>query len=375
MLAGFGSPLMHMTSTSGGALCLTGPSGNAKTGALYAALSIYGSPKDLSVAGEKSATENAMIGWMLGLKNIPLGVDEASNKKPESLSNLLHSISQGKGKLRMQASVNAVRDIEQIASLITILTSNQSMYDKLTMFKASPDGEVARIIEFTVPKPIPLAKNPELGREIFDVFRTNYGHAVYDYVAQIFSIGWVETQLLIEKWIARFNADFGNDNTYRFYANMVGSSMAGGELACMANIVTLDLERIYRTVVSHIKDIRDKTIKINDFDYKALIGEFNGKFQTGTLVIDNGRVVKEPYTSLVARKEVGGTYYVSKTEFKKYLSELQVSTREFEDTMTNQGILTFVGKQRLANGWSGMTSSPIAVYGFTNLGLDDDATP
>lgn len=373
LFAGFGSPLMHLTSTSGVALCLTGPSGNAKTGALYAQLSIYGDPKGLSLAGEKSATENALTGWMLGLKNIPLGIDEASNKKPESLSHLIHNISQGKGKLRMQASVNAVREIEQNASLISTFTSNQSMYDKLTMYKAAPDGEVARIIEFMIPKPVPLAKNPELGREIFDVFRNNYGHAVFDFVAKVFSVGWVDTKLLIEKWIARFDADFGNDNTYRFYANAVGSSMAGGELACMAGILTIDLERVYRTVVAHIKDIRDKTIKINNIDYKDLIGEFNGKFQTGTLVIDNGRVVKQPYASLVARKEVGGTYYVSKTEFKKYLAELQVSAREFEEAMTNQGVLTFSGKQRLANGWSGMTSSPIAVYGFNNLGLDDDA--
>ncbi len=373
LFAGFGSPLMHLTSTSGGAICLTGPSGNAKTGALYAQLSIYGSPKDMSVAGERSATENAMIGWMLGYKNIPLGIDEASNKKPENLSHLIHGISQGKGKLRMQASVNAVREIEQNASLIATLTSNQSMYDKLVMFKAAPDGEVARIIEFTVPKPAPLAKNPELGREIFDVFRTNYGHAVYDFAAMIFALGWVEVQAIVEKWIARFNADFGSDNTYRFYANIVGASMAGGEIACKTKIIDIDLERVYRMVVAHIKDIRDKTIKINGIDYKALIGEFNNKFQTGTLVLDNGRVIKEPFHSLVARKEVGGTYYVSKTEFKKYLAELQVSAREFEENMTNEKVLTFTGKQRLANGWSGMTSSPIAVYGFTNLGLDDDA--
>lgn len=373
LFAGFGSPLMHLTSTSGGAISLTGPSGNAKTGALYAALSIYGSPKELSVAGERSATENALIAWMLGFKNITLGIDEASNKKPENLSHLVHSISQGKGKLRMQASVNAVREIEQSASLIAIFTSNQSMYDKMVMYKAAPDGEVARMIELMVGKPAPLVARPELGREIFDVFRNNYGHAVYDFIAYIYKKGWDYVKGVIEHWIARFDADFGKDNAYRFYANIDAASMAGGQLAKEAGIHTIDVDRVYRTVLVHIMDIRDKTLRINSLDFKELVGEYNNKFQTGTLVIDNGRIVKEPYAALVARKEVGGTYYVSKKEFKKYLAELQVSAREFEEAMRNEGLLTFNGKKRLSSGWSSMAGSPVAAYGFSNLELDDNA--
>jgi len=48
-MSGFGSPLMCYTNTSGVVMSLTGESGNAKTGAMYAGLSVFGHPKNLSV--------------------------------------------------------------------------------------------------------------------------------------------------------------------------------------------------------------------------------------------------------------------------------------------------------------------------------------
>lgn len=372
LFQGFGSPLMYLTSTSGGATCLTGPSGNAKTGALYAALSIYGAPKELAVAGEKSATDNGLVGWYMGLKNIPLGLDEASNKKPEALSDLIHRFSQGKGKIRMQASVNAVREIEQTASGITIMSSNQSMYDKLTIIKAAPDGEVARFIEFEVNKPRPLIDHPELGFEIFDTFRENYGHAVFDYIHHFFDRGEDSVKALVGEWVARFNRDFGNDSAYRFYANIIGASMAGGQLAIEAGILHVDIERVYQKVLVEVMDIRDKTIKVNGIDYSTLIGDFMNKNQGNTLVVNNGRVTREPHFQLLCRVELdNGMYYVSKTEFKKYLATLQVSAREFQHAMTADGVLTYQGKQRLSNGWSGTVATPVAVYGF-KIEIDPD---
>jgi uncharacterized protein (DUF927 family) len=83
MLCGLASPFMTYTSTSGVVVCLLGKSGSAKTGAMYAGLSAWGHPKELSVF---DATDNGMVGRFLGLHNIPLGVDEISNKDGKVLS-------------------------------------------------------------------------------------------------------------------------------------------------------------------------------------------------------------------------------------------------------------------------------------------------
>jgi hypothetical protein len=365
LFVGLGSPLMGLTSTSGAAICYMGKSGSAKTGALYAALSIYGNPKDLMLSGEKSATDNALTGWYLGLQNIVLGVDEASNKRPEHLSDLLYKVSQGKGKLRLSGTTNAIREIEHFASLIMFMTSNQSMYDKLTTIKASPDGEVARLLEFIVSNPKPLIDHPELGREIFDTFRTNYGHAIYDYINYYFAIGEEAVRAKIAKWMKRFHKDFGDEAAYRFYENLICACMAGGEMAKEAGIIDVDLDRIYKVIVTEVIAIRDKTIRVNKVDYKDMVGEFMLARQNGVLVIRDQRVAREPHQGLVARIDVdNGMYYVSKSEMKKHLAQMQISVGEFEFALKQEKVLTYIGKQRLSNGWSGVVATPVAVYGF-----------
>lgn len=365
MLISFASPLARLTTTGGGMLCLTGPSGYGKSGALFAGLSVYGNPRELALMGKSNATENAMTAWFLGLKNIPLGIDEASNKEGKEISELIHRSTNGKGRLRMKSNVDAVREIEQSASSYIIGTSNQSMYDKMFAFKGSPDGEAARLIELSITSCLPMQKDPEYGREVFDVFRLNYGHAVYDYIPHLFKVGDPYITQIINGWIRRFQDKFGNDPSYRYYENMIATGMTAGELISQCGIVKFDLERIFHEVVLEVIKIRDDTVKVNGFDYKSLLGEFMNRFQTGVLVLSDTRVTREPRGALVARIEVtNGMFYVSKTEFRKFLAELQISAREFEHALTKDGILSYKGKQRLSNGWSGVVATPISVYGF-----------
>jgi hypothetical protein len=374
LLCGFGSPLMPFTSTKGVSVCYTGGSGNAKTGALYAALSLFGDPVDLSLAGGKeSATDNALVQWYMGLKNIMMGLDEASNRKPEEVSNLIYKVSQGKAKLRMQASVNAVREIDLTAALITFLTSNQPLIDKLTLFKGSPDGELARLVEFMIERPKPLVDNASLGKEIFDTFRLNYGHAGPEYIKHLFAVGDDYISDLIKKWANRFNNSFGLDTTYRFYESLVSVAFAGGELAAEAGIIDFDLNRIYAHVIAGMIAIRDGSVRINKADYETVLGEFQNLHQNNTLIIDDGRVLREPRGPLVARMEIDTRmYYASKREMRAFLSEAQYSEAEFTKYMEARGVLTFTGKQRLTKGWSGMsTNAPIAVYGFKNAIPED----
>jgi hypothetical protein len=69
---------------------------------------------------------------------------------------------------------------------------------------------------------------------------------------------------------------------------------------------------------------------------------------------------------LIGRIEVDtGMYYVSRTEFKKYLAELNISARQFEMVMKTEKILVGAEKKRLGSGWKGgSTFHPIWVYAF-----------
>jgi len=365
MMIGFGSPLMSLTTVAGASLCfLSANSGTGKTGSLYGAISIWGHPKELSLV-DQGATQNGFIGRYLNLKNLPLGIDEASNAKAEDLAKLIHAVSHGKAKVRMQSSVNAEREHEASASMITFFTTNQSIYNKLETLKARPDGEMARLVEFTVKQPDWF--NDDVGIAHFDKFKYHYGHAGIEFIQHYYKRGELYVKELVDKWYKRFNDAVGNDTGYRFYRNLVAATFAGGELAVEAGIVELDLERIFNAVILEIIQLKDDTVKINKTDYPALVTEFLLNNWAGMLVLDdNNRVVQEPMYGrpLIARSEITDSMqYISKNEFKKFLVEKQVSSREFEKAMEQHGLIKKIDRHRLSTGWNkGIHANAVAVY-------------
>lgn len=371
LLQGFGSPLMYLTSTPGASICYQSTdSGVGKSGALYAGLSVFCDPYNISVL-EGNATDNAFIGRYLGLKNMLFGIDEASNIDPEILSTLLHRISQGKAKLRMQSSVNAERDLEMSASLQGGFTSNQSLYDKLFSLKSAPQGELARLIEFQMKKPPQMDQDPTLGLRIFNPFRQNFGWAGPEFIKHLYLRGEPYIVKVIEKWAILFAKDYGGSSEYRFYMNVIAACFAGGELAAEAGIIDLDLDRIYKIVMLNLIQIRDKTVKPGVVDYKSLVTEFYYKNLRNFLIFNEERVTTEPSgPMLVGRIEMSTQrVYINKSEFKKFLAEKQVSTREFEITLEKEKILIGTEKKRLSSGWKAGTgaTSPITVYVFASV--------
>jgi hypothetical protein len=365
MLCGMASPYMTYTSTAGVTVCLLGQSGSAKTGAMYAGLSMWGNPKDLSVF---EATDNGMVGRFLGLHNIPLGIDEISNKDAKILSQLVHKISHGKAKIRMQGSVNAEREHEMSASMTCIMTTNQSAYNKFELIKASPDGEAARLIEFLIQKPelLKAEGGAALGKYIFDAFRVNYGHTGPMVIQEGLRLGdsYIEDNLGL--WDERFTKDFGDDGTYRFYQNLVSTACMSGTMAHEANIIKLDISRVYHETVREMITIRDKVVKVNRTDYPSVLSDFLHKNTNSLLVIKDGKVTKEPTNQIVARMVSDeNLLQVSKTALKKYLAECQISSREFEFEMRQNGALIEDKKGRLTTGWkSAIHIDPTNLYWF-----------
>ena len=374
MLAGFASPLMCYTSTSGVTISLLGRSGAAKTGAMYAGLSVFGNPKDSSVF---EATDNGMTGRYLAFHNMMLGVDEIGNKDPKVLSQLVHKVSHGKAKIRMQSSVNAERDHEMSASLICVMTTNESAISKFEHIKGSADGEKARMIEFVVrvAKCLEGDAGLRLGRKIFDPLRTNYGHAGIPYIQKLLELGDDYILATEEKWRTRFTEDFKGSTEYRFYVNLMSICMTAGEIVVNEmGLLDLDLERIYHQVTLDMINIKDNVVKVNKTDYQSLLTEFVLANLDKTLVLkEGGKVVGEPRGAIVARIESEKSLLqVSKTEFKKYLNTRQINAREFEFDMKERGILFDDKKGRLTTGWkSAIQLDPAYLYWFNQKFPED----
>ena len=363
MFCGFGSPLMaRHPKVSGVTVCFTGPTGTGKSGAMYAGTSIFMNPKEGSV---QETTDNGLTGRYLALHSLMFGLDEISNWSGEEISGIIHRVSQGKAKIRMQGSVNAERELELSAALILLMTSNQTISGKLEGFKAYAGGELARAIEFLIERPKALDDDPDLGPAIFTTMQHNYGHAGPMFIKACMKLGMEEVDKRIALWIRRFQSDYKYDASLRFYEGLM-TSFAGAEIAVQADIITMDVERIYRETMKHIIRVAEDTAKSVDIDYAGLISEFINAHHTGLIVFEGSKVVNEPRTALVGRGEVEeGVTYISKTLFREFLNKRQISAKEFEFAMQKEGLLVPTKKQRLTSGWkAGFHAPAIAVYGF-----------
>jgi hypothetical protein len=334
---------------------------------MYAGISAFGDPDALSVF---ESTDNGLTGRMLGLKNLMFGVDEIGNKDPKPLSQLVHNVSNGKAKIRMQASVNAERVTEMSASLIAILTTNESVYDKFELYKGSPDGEVARVIEFLIEQPDDLkdAEGAKLGTHIFEAFKHNYGHAGPKFIIAALEAGDAHIKKRIEYWIDRYLTDTGGDSAYRFHQNFVAAVFTAGEIAIEIGIVNYDLERIYKKIIHELNHIKLNVVKVNNTDFSAVLADFMYKNMGNTLRIKDGKVIDEPRGELVARVATDEPTRVSKDVFKEYLHKKKITPREFEKAMMESGdMIDKSARKHLETGWKATTTSKAPrVYLFKN---------
>jgi hypothetical protein len=170
----------------------------------------------------------------------------------------------------------------------------------------------------------------------------------------------------IAAWDDRFIKDFGDDSTYRFYQNLTSTCCAAGSIATEHDILKYDMGRIYHEVVRSMIEIRDNVVKVNRTDYPSLLGDFVNKNMGNMLVLKDGKVTMEPRGQIVGRiVSEDNLLQISKAEFKKYLAERQISTREFEFEMRAKNILIDDKKGRLTTGWkSAIHVDPAYLYWF-----------
>lgn len=368
LMAGFGSPLMAFSNVAGCTISYVSPdSGVGKTGSMFAAASVFCDPYAISTA-EGNATDNVLLNRYLTLKNMPFCIDEVGGINSEVLSRLLHRVSQGRPKLRMQATVDAEREAAFMASLIAVVTTNQSLSDKLTTLKNAPDGEMARIIEFRMKKPQWFIDEPNVSREIVHPLRSNYGHAGPDFIRYIFKIGFDKVKATITKWAIRFKKEYGDDTAYRFYEAAISCCFAGAEIAMEAGIIQFDLDRIFKVVIETMAESRRSVFKLNSVDYKELVGKFYNQYHSGFLIMNQDQVVSAPtHSAIVGRIEQHtGMYYISREAMKRFLQMpgIQANSEDAEKAWRKEGILMGTDKQRLTTGWKGVKMNGVSCYIF-----------
>ena len=356
-LTAFGAPLLKFTGQSGAAINVIHPnSGTGKTTILHMCNSVWGNPKDL--CSTQKDTDNARI-LKLGVhNNLPYCVDEITNMHPMAFSDLIYAMSNGKGKDRMEASGNKLRANNTKWQTISLCSSNASFYEKLTGPKATPDGEMMRLIEYKIDYTDVL--DVSLAKRMFDhQLMENYGHAGPIYAEWLVK-SKEEAERTVKAIQAKIDAELKLTQRERFWSAQVASNISGGLIAVKyLELMDWDMPRIYEWACKMILSLRED-VKPPATDTASIIGDYLNRHINNVLVVDDAvdkrsNMRKEPI--LLPKGELLIRYepdtkklFIAAKPFRADCVAYQVNYKETIEALKKDGVYIGAGTKRLSKG-------------------------
>ena len=369
-LTAFGSPLLKFTGLEGAIINVIYPrSGSGKSTTLYVCNSVMGHPKRLgSIWKDTPNTKMHMLGVMNNLANT---IDEITNTTPIEFSELAYSISQGRGKNRMKASTNEMRVNNTSWQGITLASSNASFYEKLGSLKTSPDGEMMRVLEYTIAPNTVI--DTALGKELFDhqLFE-HYGHAGEPYL-QWLLLNLEEAKDLLRKVQARIDKQVQFTSRERFWSAVAACNITGGLIAKNLGLINFDMKRVYDWLVGILANMRED-VHVPDGSPAEVLGSYiNLNLSSHALVVNGESDLRtgltampllEPRGELVMRYEPDTKHlYLSANAFKKYCVERQTNYKETLKVLGISNIFLEAVNKRMSKGMK-IVSPPVRALKF-----------
>jgi energy-coupling factor transporter ATP-binding protein EcfA2 len=369
--AAFGAPLMSLTGYKGAFINLINrESGTGKTTILRMINSVWGHPYEVMA---KESDTHAFKLHRLGVMNsLPFTADELSNMLPDKVSELLYSISQGKGAGRMQGSVNQERVNETTWSTIGIGSSNSSMVETLSTHKTAASGEVMRLIEYEIKRTDILDKD-EAYKLFEESLAKNYGMAGMVYMQWVINnipyVGDLIRQIQVE---IDKKAKFSNQD--RYHSAVIACNIAGASIAQFLDLISIDINRVLDWVIGYLVPELKGVVNDQKDSYDDFLGQFMNSNLANTLIIRDAvdpktslphSPVMEPRMELSIRAELDTKLvYVSTKAFKEFCVENRVMYRALLKDLESKGIYKGERKKRLGKGTKLINSSPVNTYVF-----------
>lgn len=330
-LSAFGAPLLHFLNQTGATINLYSPhSGTGKTTVLNMINSVWGHPSDLRL--KESDTLNGKIQWLGILNNLPCTMDEVTNMKTEEFSDLVYALSNGKGKERMVAGSNELRENNTTWQTITVSTANASFYEKLSVLKNNPDGELMRLIEYEI-NPTTIIDS-EFGKAMFDdTLFHNYGHAGTIFMEWVFN-NVEEVTATCAQIQSRIDRELRLAPKERFWSATVAANIVGGLVARRAGLIDWDMARIYKWASAKILQLRvEVAAPMESTD--QVVGDFVNRHMQNILVVNDNvdkrtklqsLPLREPKGELLIRIEPDTKMmFISAKAFREYCVKYQIS--------------------------------------------------
>ena len=371
----FGAPLLRFSGQRGAIINLVNTnSGTGKTTILHMCNSVWGNPEKL--CAKKDDTFNSKVFKLGVLCNLPVTFDEMSNTEPKQLSELAYLITQGTGKDRMKASSNELRVNLTSWQTIALCSSNHSFYEKLEALKDSPQGEIMRIIEYSLD--YNTAIDTETGKQMFDhQLLENYGHAGEIYARYLLK-EYKEVRDLYFTMQSKIDTHLKLTQRERFWSATVAANLTGIYIAICLKLVDWDIALIFKWACKMINNLRVSVTPPPDGD-KQILGDFLVGRVDNILIVNDGadrRTKMEQLPRLEPRRELMVRYepdtnkvFVTAASFKYYCAARNIGYRETLNKLKKSGMFLKSGPKRMGKGMK-FNPPPVQALEFDALHSD-----
>ena len=344
----FGSPLMIFAPAINGAIfnLYSGKSGFGKSQAQFLGASVWGVPSGLVLKGT-SDTENMIWNRAEVYKNLPLYAEEVTNFTSEMASGFLYKSGEGTQKGRMSnAGQNRERYRGAPWQLLVGLSSNATLGGKVSQKKASPQGELQRIIEIEIFKLLDDgAESTRQAREFNELYQNNYGVACVPYIQKLLS-NMVAAKKLVDTMSDKLveAAELGPQN--RGWVAQAATTLGGLLVAKTIKLHNFDMDALFAWTV---KTLKAKKLEAAQYGVKIedLIANYIAENIRGVLRIRSSadaRGINDPSGAdvmsvpdatpmyrWVARHEYDqNRLFLLLNPFKKWLAQQQLDYNEME---------------------------------------------
>lgn len=255
----FGSPLTDLFGDDyhGAAVCLSGQkSGQGKTTACWAGLSVWGVPSQMMFSQREGATFNARIARHGKYKNLPVMHDELSQFTPDEAMQLLYAMANGRGRARLDQSGQVEREPMRWR-MSGYLTTNRPVNELVSSARGGLMATVVRNYEINLDEYAIERVDLEVMRKARDAIEKNAGAAGAVY-AQFIVAKRNEIKEVLRSMSDRIverMPKLGNDTRFRLYRMHLEATLTGAVLARKLGLIGFDLARLFEWAMAHTEKL------------------------------------------------------------------------------------------------------------------------
>jgi hypothetical protein len=382
---GFGSPLMEFFNTRCGTVAFySKESGLGKTGLMYAAAGIWGDPSKLLMY-EKD-TMNYKMHRTEVLHSLPACIDEVTNMNPYELSEMIYQSTSGSQKGRMTANANVERYQGLPWSLLTMMTSNTSVVERILTIKSSAAAEAQRVLECRVHRIFDATRDKELTDNFEKGLLSQYGHAGEPYIQYVIrNLEQCRKICLdVQKQVDK-KANLTAEN--RFWSAIIAATVSGLIIAKKAGLHDFEPAKVFAWAIRELIPQNQNTVRsmeissmdmLIDFFNEHLEGIIRIKSHVDRRIDHNNGMDQHIVADKMARGKLIGRYepdtklfFISTAPLRKWCGENQINYEQFiSDAKQIGGKL---GKKRLGKGTSmNIPAANVLIVPFEVPNEDDE---